>query len=885
MTLLHRVASVARWMLRRDRAERELNDELQAFVDLSAADKVREGVPPEQARRLAVLELGGVEQAKERVRTGRHGASLDEIGRDVRYAWRMLGKQRGFTAVVILTLALGIGANTAIFTLIDALLLRWLPVHNPHELVLVTFRSAGEVEAAPSFSYVFVRRLSDQRDIFSGVAGFSGNRFTVGSPGAVTRVRGALVTGGYYETLGVSAVVGRLLTREDDEPGAPLVAVISHSYWDREFGRRPTVVGERLLINAVAVSIVGVSPRGFDGANVGAVAEITIPVAALAWVEPKSAPLLGAGNFWLRVLARPSPQLGAAQAEARLRTIWPRVQDELLPMRWPAPLRRSVIEAVPQLLPGATGWTYLREIYARPLLVLMGAAALVLVIACANIASLHLARGFTRKREIAVRLAIGAGRGRVMRQLLVESTMLSCIGAACGIALAWLSGTLLVDSISTESGQMVFDLMPNWRVLAFTAALAVITAVAFGLAPAVQATAAGPLQGLKDDPRIGTSRSRLLPWLVSAQVALSLVLLVGAALFVRTLQNLQRFNPGFDSEGVLLVDLEQGPRVPRQLLEELQRGSGAVSVSVSTHTPLSGSRWSEPAVPAGQPLPESDNALFVGAGPRFFETMGIPLLSGREFTERDAGDVPSVAVVNEAFARRHFPDRNPVGQHLTAQVRGQTRDLEIVGLVTNTSATGLRVTPPATVYVAYAQLTGNLPTALEVRANGGLARAAAAVQQTMRRHYPNAPIEVRPLSAQVQATLVRERMLAALASAFGILAMVLAAIGLYGLLAYRVTQRTKEIGIRMAVGARRAQVVALVLKGATVLVTAGIAVGAPAAWAASRWIEAMLFGVTASDPAAVGGAIGLLCLVALVAAYLPAWRASRVDPLPALRHE
>jgi predicted permease len=382
------------------------------------------------------------------------------------------------------------------------------------------------------------------------------------------------------------------------------------------------------------------------------------------------------------------------------------------------------------------------------------------------------------------------------------------------------------------------------------------------------------------------SRSRLLPSLVSAQVALSLVLLAGAGLFVRTLRNLQNFDPGFNPEGVLLVDLEgRRTAVPREILDEVQRLPGVASASLSTHTPLSGAVWSEPAVPAGQPIPERDNAYFIGAGPGFFGTMQVHLLSGREFTHRDSADSPAVAVINQVFAQRHFSNQNPIGQHLSANVRGQRRDLEIVGLVKNTNAAGLRASPPPTVYVAYAQLTGDFPTTLAVRAAGPLGRTASAIEQVLRSKVPGAPIEVLPLSVQVQATMVQERMMATLAGGFGLLALTLACVGLYGLLAYSVARRTKEIGIRMALGAQATWVVALVLKGAARLVLVGIAVGLPAAWAASRWVESMLFGLTPTDPAAIGGAIVLLATAAQLAAYLPARRASRVDPLAALRHE
>ena len=887
MTLLHRLASVLRWLFDRSRAERGLDDELQAFIDMSAAEKTRDGLPPAEARRLAILELGGVEQIKERVRTSRHGAWLDEAGGDVRYAFRMFAKYPGFTAIVVLTLALGIGANTAIFSLIDALMLRWLPVRNPQELVQLTLQTPGESgPGGGSFSYAVVRAVADQHEIFTGVAGFSGFSFDVGSPGSARRVPGAMVTGGYYETLGLNPVIGRLLTREDDEPGAPLVAVASYGYWERQLARRPGAVGQTVQINGVPVTVVGVSPRGFVGANVGSIADITMAVAALPQVNPSAAPLLGAGNFWLRVLARPRAGVSIPQATARLNAMWAQISERVIAPHWPASRRKAMADSAFQLRPGGTGWTYLREVYRKPLLVLMAVVALVLLIACANVASLLLARASARQREIAVRLAIGAGRARIVRQLLIESTLLSLIGAAVGIGLAWISALFMVRLISTGPASIAFDLTPNGHVLGFTSAVAIATGVLFGVAPALQTTAGAPSAALKENARMSGSRSRLLPSLVSAQVALSLVLLAGAGLFVRTLRNLQNLDPGFRAEGVLLVDLEgRRTAVPRELLEDVQRLPGVVSASLSTHTPLSGSVWSEPAVPSGQPIPQRDNAYFIGAGPRFFATMQIQLLSGREFADRDSGDRPAVAVINEAFAHRYFANQHPVGQHLSATVRGERRDLEIVGLVKNTNAAGLRAAPPPTVYVAYAQLTGDFPTTLAVRATGPLGRVSSAIQQGLQSKLPGAPIEVRPLSAQVEATIVQERMMATLAGGFGLLALTLACVGLYGLLAYSVAQRTKEIAIRMALGAQATRVVALVLKGGARLVLIGIAFGLPAAWAASRWVESMLFGLTPTDPTAIGGAMVALMTAAHLAAYLPARRASRVDPLAALRQE
>lgn len=885
MTILRRFLSIGQWILRRDRAERQLDDEMRTFVEMSMADKMREGVPPDQARRLAVLELGGIEQAKERVRAERHGARLDELGRDVRYAFRMFRKAPGFAFVVILTLALGIGANTAIFSLIDALILRWLPVHNPRELVELT--SVGQDGGKNgSFSYPMVRAFAQHRDIFAGAAGFTGWTLHVGSGDALQLVPAGLVTGGFYDTLGLVPQAGRLLGPADDEPGAPPVAVISDGYWARQFVRSPDAVGRILTINGQPVTIVGVSPRGFAGATVGATADITITVAALPAVDPPAAPILGAGNFWLRVLARPAPGVTPSQAAGRLDTIWSQTWDSIIASHWRPSFRQQFAKLHFELTPGGTGWSYLRDIYRKPLMVLMAVVGLVLLIACANVAGLMLARGSARQREVAVRLAMGAGRGRIIRQLLTESALLSSTGAAFGILLAWFSGTSLVNAIATGPFQVTFDLTPNWHVLAFTAGVSVTTAMLFGLAPAFQITASGPSPVLKQDTRMSGSRSRLLSSLVCVQVALSLLLLVGAGLFVRTLRNLQNLDTGFNREGVLLVELPGRRTVSAaDVLAEGQRVPGVVSASFSTHTPLSGSTWSDPVVPKGQPLPERDTALFVGAAPRFFETLQTPLVAGREFMPQDRAGAPRVAIVNEALAARDFPGRNPVGEYLTAAANGERSDLQIVGVVRDVKAVGLRRPARPMVYLPYDQIKGERRATIEYRVAGSLAETALALRRRLQPMFPDTSITVRPLSAQVDRAMVQERLMATLAGGFGVLALVLACVGVYGLLAYTVTRRSKEIGIRLALGAQRTRLIGMVLLRALALVVVGVALGVPAAWMLSRFVKSMLFGLEPADPTTTGTAVLLLATAALVAAYLPAWRASRVDPLVALRHE
>jgi putative ABC transport system permease protein len=886
MTLLRRLVSSMRWVLRRKRAEQELQNELQAFMDLATSEKIRDGIPPEEARRLAAVELGGLDQTKEHVRRFRHGGLIDQCGRDLRYALRTSIKQPVFSLVIVLTLGMGIGANTAIFSLIDALMLRWLPVQRPQDLLLLSMQPTDAREPGQNFSYAIVKGLGERSDIFTGVAGFSGYPLSVGPARTVTRQSVAMVTGQYYSTLGLSPVAGRLLTPEDDQPGAPPVAVLSYGYWEREFAKSPSAIGQTILLNGVPAAIVGISPPRFVGANVGSVADITVAAASLPLFAPDAAPLLTPGNFWLRVLVRPRPDVSIDETRARLAALWSEMGDRVIAAHWPASRRKAFAEAVFYMTPGGTGWINPSLNYEKQLVVLMAIVGVVLLIACANVASLLLARASARRREMAVRLAIGASRGRIIGQLLTESMLLAFSGAALAVGMAWFFARFLVATIATGPFPVTFDLTPNWHTLGFTAGIATITGLLFGLAPSFQITAVGPSAVLAEEPRRSASLSRLLPSLVSFQVALTVVLLIAAGLFVRTLRNLQTLDIGFNREGIFVAELEgRRTAVGADVVAAIEQVPGMVSVTVSTHTPLNGSLWSEPAVPAGQSLPDRDTALFVGAGPRFFETMQTPLLTGREFTERDSAQAAPVALINEAFAARFFPRQNPLGQHLSARVRGQLRDLEIIGLVKSTNAAGLRRPPNATVYVSYAQLTGDFPTTISMRVRGSLGETASAILKLLREKFPNAPVQVQPISQQVQAQMVQERLMATLAGGFGILALLLACIGLYGLLAYRVARLTREIGIRMALGAERKQVTAMVLRGAARLVAFGVVLGLPAAWGTSRWIEELLFGLKPTDPATVARAILVLVIVSLVAAYLPARRASRVDPMVALRHD
>jgi len=883
--MLPKLRSLWRAASRRALFEGDMDDEMRFHLESRTADLVRRGVSHAEAARRARLEFGSIEKQKDLARANVGLRLLDELRGDLRYTLRMFVRNKAFAATAVITLALGVGANTAIFSLIDALMLRSLPVHRPQDLVQLNFAGDATSSGNPTFSYPIVQAFDEQRDLFDGVCGYTGSSFATGVPGAVSRVPGAFVSGSFYETLGLNPAAGRLIARDDDKPGAPAVAVLSYGYWERQFVRDPRAIGQTVLLNGASVTIIGVSPPGFVGATVGQTADITVPVSALPVVAPQSAGLLGKGNFWLRTLARPKAGLSASEAAVRLNTVWRAIGDTVIAPKWSAPRRKEMANARFELTPGATGWTYLRDIYTKPLWVLMAAVGLVLLIACANVASLLLARASARQREIAVRLAIGARRGRIVRQLLVESALLSLIGAACGLMLALLSGRFLLDMLSTGPVRVDFDLTPNGHVLAFTTAVAMLTAMLFGLAPALQSAGMDHSASLKEDGRTTTGVSRWLPSLVAVQVALSLVLLIGAGLFLGTLRNLRNLDPGFRPEGVLLVELDKPPASPSALLEEIQRVPGVVAASFSTHTPISGARWSEPVVPAGRPLPDRDTALFVGAGPQFFETLGIRLVAGRAFTDGDGANTQPVAIVNERYEERFFAGKYPLGQHLASKLNGEPRDLEIVGVAHNTTVVGLREAPAAVVYIPYQQVPANRFATVTVRAAGRVADVAAAMRRILQPTMPNATVEVRPLSTQLQATMVQERLMATLAGTLGGLALVLASVGIYGLLAYSVARRTREIGVRMALGASRRRVVTLILNGMRRPVVIGVLIGLPVAWAATRSVESMLFGLKPGDPLAIGGAIVVLTAVAHAAAYLPARRAAQMNPLVALRQE
>ena len=872
----------------RRRALKGLDQEIHDHIDREVEVNLARGMTPDEARRQARLAFGNVTLVQEDARAAWTIRALEQSRQDVRYALRTLRKSPGFALVTILTLSFGIGANTAIYTLIDALMLRSLPVPHPDRLLQISMTAGGARESinSDSLSYPVVRVLAEQRDLFEGVGGFSTFTFDAGPPDNVRRTPGAFVTGAFYEAMGLVPAAGRLFTPADDQRVAPLVAVITYGFWERAFARDPRIIGQPYVVNGRPVTIVGVTPPGFTGAHVGWVADLTLPASAVAQVRPELSSLLGPGNIWLRVLARPRSGTSLEQATAALTVRWPQLSPAGVAPTFTAERRAGIETARFTLRPGATGWTNLRDLFRRPLYVLMTLVGLVMLIACANVAGLLLARATTRQKEIAIRLALGAGRGRIVRQLLTESMLLSLASGVLGLYLAGFLSRYLVDVLSTGPLQVTFDLRATSQILAFVLVLAVATALVFGLAPAWQATARRQIDGLRG--ATGHSlRGRLLPAVVAAQVALCLMLLIGAGLFIQTLHNLRSVNAGFDHDGVLIVDVA-GKRpltFYQEALDTLERLPGVVAASVSTNTPLSGAGWSEKVTIDGRT--QEREPAFVAVSPKYLETLGVALRRGRMFSASDQGPRATVAIVNERFAERYFSRQDPLGQHFTATVGQPEVDLEIVGVVSDVIANDLRAAAPPTVYVPYFQvqvMSQNFST-LQVRATGSLALLSDAIRRALQGQMAGTPVEVRLLSAQVDSASVRERLVTTLATGLGIVALALASIGLYGLLACNVAARSKEIGIRVALGAKPRNVIMLVLRQGVGLVIAGLVIGVAGAAALSRLVEGMLFGLTPLDPMTFITVSALLAAVALVASGIPARRATRVDPLVSIRAE
>jgi putative ABC transport system permease protein len=834
---------------------------------------------------------------------------VETLGSDARLALRSLRKSPGFTAIVVGTIALGIGANAAIFGLIDQVLLRPLPVADPGRLVVLDAPgpfSGHSSTTSPTLTPVSHPMFEGLRDRTTGLAGAFAHRETdihlaVGDQ--AENATADLVSGAFFQVLGVQPALGRLLSPDDDRAGAPPVVVLADRVFRARFGGDPQVIGRTVHVNSHPMTVVGVAPPGFHGVEVGAAVDVFVPLARQPEVLPTGTTILGSWRTrWLTVMARLAPGVSRAEAQTAANVVYAQLLQEDAATVVSSQTERSRREFLAKrlaLLPGARGTSGLREETRTPLLALMGMVALVLLIACANVANLLLARGSGRQKELAVRLALGAGRARLLRQMLVESLLLSAFGGALGLVLAAWTGRALIAALPFGEAARTLSAEPDLRVALFALALSVLTGLVFGLLPALQATRLPVGPALKSEARGASgapAQFRFRRALVVAQIALSLLLLVGAGLFTRSLANLRTQDPGFRTERLVtfrvdpsLSGYEPARRlaVLDRLREALLAEPGVRAASLADTPLLANSDNSSTVLVEGYTAREDEdmNPNFNRVGPDFFATMGMPLLRGRDLTDADRLGATKVAVVNETFARYFFGNADPLGRRF-GRARDKVADVEIVGVVKDSQSMSLRETPPRFVYVAAAQQAGLGEMTFYVRTAGDPAQLAARVPGLVRGVDPALPVtNLRTMQAQIRESLAVDRMAAALSAAFGLLATVLAALGLYGVMAYAVSLRTREIGIRMALGALRGDVVRMVLRDVGVLVAAGIALGLPAGYGLGRLIESQLFRMTARDPLAFGIATAALVLAALAAGYLPARRATRVDPLTALRAE
>ncbi len=896
-------------VLRRGQFERDLAEELEFHQAMTQRTLEANGVEPIDAGFAARRVFGSGALASDRARDVWMPSWLQGMGQDLRLAVRMLWSARLVSAVAIVSLALGIGANTAIFSLVDSLLLRTLPVHNPSRLALVTINNAPPYP----WGYPVWDQIRQRPQLFEHTAAWTTTRTNLATGGATEFADSIWASGSFFDTLGVPAIIGRTFSEADDQRGGGMdgaVAVISYDFWQRHFGGSADAIGRTLSLDAAPFTVIGVTPPEFFGPEIGHTFDVIVPLDDDPRVRTADANApSGSLAINIAVIARLKPGHTFAQATAALRGVQPQIREATLPRFWPKQFLPRYMQDAFILMPAGSGNASLQRLYERPLLTILVVVALVLVIACANIANLLLARAAARRHELSVRRALGASRWRLVRQFLSESALLAAIGAACGVALGSWGSRLLVRELSTDANQLFLDLSFDSHVLAFAIGVAAATTVLFGVGPALRATRVMPMDALKQDGRATSADARgaFANGLVIAQVALSLLLVVTAGLFVRTFVSLSTRPLGFDSNRVLVVNLDaQHATIPareRAAIYERAREAvstlpGVSSAALSGLTPIVGPQ--RPTL--GQPIEEVSGGVpqppqggfsavnIVSSG--WLETLGTPLLTGRDISDRDRSGAPPVVVVNQSFARKFLGDISPLGHTVKLFLPGPPPPpIEIVGMSADAVYGGSpRASAPPTIYLPIAQLSDVwLPflanVNLSVRTNGAPALAIRSVATAITAVNPNLALTFHTLNDQIDASLVKERLLAMLSGFFGGLALLLAGLGLYGVTAYAVARRRMEIGIRMALGAEPRSVTRLVLSRAVALVASGIVIGTALSVWVLRFVAALLYGLQPRDPATLAGASMVLAAVAALAAWLPARHASRIDPAAVLRSE
>jgi predicted permease len=887
--------NVWRNLVHRKAVDADLDDELRAAFELAVDEQVAAGVSRNEARRHATIRFGRISAITTDIVQTRAGAGFEQLRQDVTFGVRLLRRSPVFALTAALSLGAGVGATTTIFTLVNALMLRELPVAQPRQLIeigRITQRGQGF-----SFSYPAYERLRDENRVFSGLIALSRETIEGRAGDGQDAAAGRFVSGNFFETLGIVPMAGRLLSPTDDRleaSGESAVAVVAYRFWQRALGGNPSAIGQTLRIDAVRFTIVGVLPPTFEDVVVGRPADFYVPIASEPLVD-RDSQLREAASSWLGIAGRLRTGLTQQDAHTNLAPILSAFLADVSATNQDSRMREAIRSQRLFLQSARRGLTDVWPSLSSPVLLLMGAVCLVLLIACVNVIALLLGRGVARRREISLRLAIGASRTRLIRQLLTESMLLGAAGAAIGLLMAVFGAPLVVRILSQSELPLTLDVTPDLRVLLFTLLIAVGSATIAGSVPALRTVRRGFTSGVNTDARSTActrESARAGQALVAAQVALSLLLVVGSGLLLATLRNLHRIDAGFDARNVFLLKLdparigfadERLAQYYRDVLAHVRATPGVQHASLSSITPLSGSGTERPFQIEGRPpesgVPVSANRITED----FFATMRTRVVLGRDFVPKDGANGPGVAIVNDALARRYFNAASPIGQRI---VLGDRRPRQIVGVVANAKYYSLRDGAIPTVYIPVLDGVERRDLTLAVRTLGAPFTFADIVRERVTSIAPAVPVSRgRTLASQLESSMGTERLIAQLLSAFALLSLGLAAVGLYGVLGYSVARRTSEIGVRLALGATPAGVLRAVLRQAAMMVLVGSAIGVPGALLLSRFLTGLLYGVTPADPPVLGFAVSCLFLVAIAAAAVPAWRAARVDPLVALRHE